>query len=155
MVCSFQVMEHVSELRRTIADCLVLLKPKGRFLLCVPSADSFVGVDINNPLNMPPHHISHWSDEALRSVARVFRLDLLQIEHEMLAEFHRRTFLELLTRRAINRVLGRPNEVFDVSATARIVAKLSTQVGKFLVKGFDDSRLYPRGHSVLAVYCKP
>jgi 2-polyprenyl-3-methyl-5-hydroxy-6-metoxy-1,4-benzoquinol methylase len=155
VVCSFQVMEHVSELRKTIADCLALLKPNGRFMLCVPSGDSFFGTGFNNLLDMPPHHISHWSDNALRSVATVFRLDLLHIEHEMLAEFHRRIYLELLTQRAINRFLGRPNKLLDGSATARVVARVSAQVGKFLVKGFDDPRLFPRGHSVMAVYSKP
>jgi SAM-dependent methyltransferase len=154
VVCSFQVMEHITDLRRTISECLELLKSGGLFFVCVPSADSYVGLSNNSLLNLPPHHTTHWSDQALRSIASLFRLELLHIEHEVLAPFHRCAYLDLIARRSINKLLGRPNKMLDTSLTARVVSKVSGKIGKFLGRGFDDSRLFPRGHSVLAVYRK-
>jgi SAM-dependent methyltransferase len=155
VVCSFQVMEHVTDLRTTIGECLELLKSGGYLLVCVPSADSYVGLNNNSLLNLPPHHASHWSDQVLRSVAGLFCLELVYIEHEVLAQFHKCGYLDLIARRAINKLLGRPNKLVDTSLTARVVAKVSSKIGKFLGRGFDDRRLFPHGHSVLAVYRKP
>ena len=42
----------------------------------MPSDDSFLALSVNN-LNMPPHHITRWSDQALRNLTKLLNVELV------------------------------------------------------------------------------
>ena len=75
VVCSFQVLEHVSDIQGFLAGCLRALKTGGLLIICVPSFDSYLRYQTNALLNLPPHHLSHWSDQCLRRIAQFSRCD--------------------------------------------------------------------------------
>ncbi len=85
-VCSFQVLEHISDVRPFIADCLLALRPGGMLIFGVPNNAGFVGMDQEAVLNMPPHHMGLWSETSLVALARVFPIELKAIKFEPLQE---------------------------------------------------------------------
>jgi 2-polyprenyl-3-methyl-5-hydroxy-6-metoxy-1,4-benzoquinol methylase len=98
VVCSFQVLEHVSDVAGFVDACVALLKPEGRLLLAVPSEDSFLTLDPNGPLNMPPHHVIRWTDQALKQLAARARMQVIQTWHEPVASYHQDWYKDVLAR---------------------------------------------------------
>ena len=132
------------------------MKPGGLLLYCVPSEDSYISLLRNAVLNMPPHHVTRWTDQALRSVARVFGLEVVAIDHEILAPMHVTTYSALIAERMLRRVLHLEAQkgLLDTSLRQRMLDKAAYRLGRLIEKGLDEEKLYPRGHSVLAVYRK-
>ena len=87
VVCSFQVLEHVSNPASFIGECLALLKPKGRLAICVPNNESFLRHQ-HNLLDMPPHHMTQWSIGAFRSLEKLYPMHLSCVKYEPLAPYH-------------------------------------------------------------------
>lgn len=70
VVCAFQVIEHVPDPLAFVAMMLTALKPGGRILIGVPCHPSMMTVIPNFVLNAPPHHLTLWTEKALRILAR-------------------------------------------------------------------------------------
>jgi SAM-dependent methyltransferase len=66
-VTSFQVLEHVPAPLTFLAQCRDWVRPGGRVLIGVPDQDSYLGHLSSLPLDLPPHHLSHWSALTLRT----------------------------------------------------------------------------------------
>lgn len=98
VVCSFQVLEHVPDPRAFLAESVALLKPGGRLIFCVPHADSFIRRE-RNPLDMPPHHVTRWTREAIHSLELLFGLSTVRIVEEPLAPYHVMGYLAANLRR--------------------------------------------------------
>jgi SAM-dependent methyltransferase len=75
-IVAFQVIEHVPNPGDTLRELVRLLRPGGELIIAVPNEDSLLGALEQNCLNMPPHHASRWSKEALNSIVRLFSLEL-------------------------------------------------------------------------------
>jgi 2-polyprenyl-3-methyl-5-hydroxy-6-metoxy-1,4-benzoquinol methylase len=154
VVAAFQVLEHVQSPARFLDSAVKLLKPGGMLIIAVPSEDSFMGDEVNNVLNVPPHHVTRWTDTALRNIADVTGLQLVHLEHETLSDMHVRPFAKAQVWRLLRRKLGIP--VSMVSRTAgqlwarALVRALSLSIEVRARRG--DRRQF--GHSVLAAYRK-
>jgi 2-polyprenyl-3-methyl-5-hydroxy-6-metoxy-1,4-benzoquinol methylase len=81
-VCSFQVLEHVSNPADFLAHCLRLLRPGGRLILGVPDCGGFLARDEEGLLNRPPHHLTWWSAATFRAFARHQGLEVERIAWE-------------------------------------------------------------------------
>ena len=154
VVCAFQVLEHVADIKSFIESSVQCLKPNGILIYSVPSADSFVSLAPNGFLNMPPHHISWWSDKALSNITDLFGIQLIDIYHEELAEIHKQWYAYIVTMRAINNVLGRKQPLIDRTPITNILKIPANIVGFFYKQWLNVKRILPRGHSVTAVYRK-
>ncbi len=157
VVCSFQVLEHIAEIHSFIEASIKCLKPGGLLIYSVPSADSFIASVKNSILNMPPHHISWWSDKSLQHIAHIFGLKVIDIHHEKLAEIHRRWYVSSILLKALENSIGYKsnNLLIDRSWLYKIMSRISVLGSKWLEKGLLDSRFLPNGHSVTIVYQKP
>lgn len=157
IICCFQVLEHVEDPKLLIDTMKLVVKEKGKIIISVPSYDSFVSLSSNNILNMPPHHLTIWSDKSLAHIANVCGLELIVIEHERLSSIHKRwyantlaqVYLMKLFNRPIPRLLGQKRN-FDW-----VLLKISSIIGYVLEKLFTDDRFLPNGHTVTAIYQKP
>lgn len=85
VVCSFQVMEHVSEIKDIIEASVQILKPGGKLLFSVPNNNPFLyRFDKLNTLNLPPHHLNLWDEESLMKLSKFFQLKIIDIVTEPL-----------------------------------------------------------------------
>lgn len=146
VVCSFQVLEHVSNPFSFLNSSIQTLKKGGLLIIAVPSEDSFLRHVTNGILNMPPHHISRWSDDTLNYLIKIFDLELIEIYHEKIQKIHRRYFLSTL----ISNIFLKPKLV-DLNIRRKIVSKVSSLLARFVEKNIKKEFL-PNGHSVIGVY---
>lgn len=87
VVCSFQVLEHVTQPGAFLDAASRLLSPGGKLLLGLPNAQSFLRYQFNL-LDLPPHHMTRWTDKVLAHLQRWFPLKLVHILYEPLADYH-------------------------------------------------------------------
>lgn len=89
-VCSFQVLEHVSNPREFIEGMIGLLKPGGKLVLSVPNAAVMRRIDPNceSLLDQPPHHMGHWDEGTFASLERLLPVRLMSTRREPLARYH-------------------------------------------------------------------
>ena len=90
VICSFQVLEHVSQPREFLEGMLRNLKVGGRLILSVPNAAVMRRIDPDNQnlLNQPPHHMGQWDENVFRSLQTVIPVRLKSIHREPLASYH-------------------------------------------------------------------
>jgi 2-polyprenyl-3-methyl-5-hydroxy-6-metoxy-1,4-benzoquinol methylase len=148
LVTSFQVCEHVSNVKDIIEAKLLSLKIGGRMIIAVPSEDSFLAVVTNGILNLPPHHVTRWPDKVFYFIAEKYNLELERIHHEILQDIHVHWYLGILIQNSILRP-----KLIDSSYSRKIVNKISALLSKVLIRGFKDC-MKPNGHTVLAVFRK-
>lgn len=68
VVCTFQVLEHVPDPARYLADCHRLLKPGGLMVFSVPNHDYVIHRDMLDPLDLPPHHMNQFNPQTAARV---------------------------------------------------------------------------------------
>jgi 2-polyprenyl-3-methyl-5-hydroxy-6-metoxy-1,4-benzoquinol methylase len=68
IVASFQVLEHITNVKNFFESSLKLLKKNGLLIVSVPNNDSFIKYDYQNVLNMPPHHMGIWTKTSLLKI---------------------------------------------------------------------------------------
>ena len=118
--------------------------PTKRLIIAVPAEDSFVGVTTNGILNMPPHHISRYSDKCLENIAEIFGIRLVALIHEPLQKEHRAYYKSV----AWANMWLKPRLI-----DTRLVRKVVNRLG-FFARRLGLIRV-PKGlfgHTVLAVY---
>ncbi len=81
VVCHFQVLEHVTHPLAFLTACTALMKPGGLLVVAVPSEDSFLSIVEGGFLNMPPHHLTRWTDSALGFAMKEVGLKPIEIWH--------------------------------------------------------------------------
>jgi SAM-dependent methyltransferase len=150
-VVSFQVVEHVPAVGQFLRDCRRSLRPGGRLVISVPSHDGFMGAELNNILDLPPHHITQWSDRCLGELASLFDLRLVSLEHDDIAPYHRANYLH---QKALDGLGFRRTDARPIRASRafrsfdQVVSKAAGAWGRLrhpaLPPGF--------GHSVTACY---
>lgn len=154
VVCSFQVLEHVEEPGAFFHACAQALKPGGKLIVAVPSQDSFLSVAANSPLNMPPHHLTRWSDRALTNLARQEGFASAQIWHEPVADFHRDWHATTLAFYALSRCGFIKPRLIDDSLRYRLFGRL-LQLGRvrdYLARRVSKNRPDLQfGHTVMMV----
>jgi hypothetical protein len=120
--------------------------------LSVPNDEGFVGLQRNNVLNFPPHHLSRWSAASLRSIEGLFPLTLEVLDFEVMRDEH-------VLPCAKSKVLNALHPVDDVSRFQPAPAWARAPLGSFVSAmargvawGLNRSADRPQGHSVTAVF---
>jgi 2-polyprenyl-3-methyl-5-hydroxy-6-metoxy-1,4-benzoquinol methylase len=151
--CAFQVLEHVPDVFEFLEAMTKALKPGGKLIIAVPSEASYISRANNLALNLPPHHMSRYTDLALKNVCKYLPVDLLALEHDPLQPQHYFDYPYQITMEALRNWLGFKYKSVDNSFLNKLLRIPATLIGKLLKKGFFSGNT-PIGHTVLAVYVK-
>lgn len=146
-VVAFQVLEHVPAPASFLRAAAACVAPGGRLVLAVPSEDGFVGGAVNDPLNAPPHHVTRWADRTLEHVAELFGLELVTVQHEAVADIHRRWANKVAVERRLRRLLGLGHSLIDMRWRGQLASRLADRMSRRLPV---PRRVH--GHTVVAVY---
>ena len=124
-ICTFQVLEHISEPGSFIRSCLELLAPHGRLVISVPNNARLRHLDPDGQdlLNHPPHHMGKWDENVFRSLEKFFPVLVESVSFDFLHPNHVKPFL----RRHIMRApLFRGRLEGIVSRFSRVLARIVT-----------------------------
>lgn len=152
VVCSFQVLEHTDKPKSFLEGCVKALKPGGTLILTVPSENSFLEHIQDFALNMPPHHVTKWSDKCLSNICALNGLELVELYHEPLDSFHIPWFFNSMAVSQLNKTLGIKHSLLKHPRHW-----VSHWVSKLMFKVFGEglpSAYQGHGHTVIAVYKK-
>ncbi len=138
-VCSFQVLEHISNPEEFIRCSSNLLRRGGKMILGLPNADSFLKYQFNI-LDMPPHHMTRWSPRTLPFFSELFPLHLERIEFEPLTPYHIDGFVNAYSSNMEKRI-----------PSLRRYHMVNKSFLRFLVRKFNLYKLI-RGQSLYAVF---
>lgn len=154
-VCMFQVLEHVADVNGILKCCLGCLKDGGKLIVSVPNDDSFIGMEVNNVLNMPPHHATRWNAATFPVMAQMYGLTIGGLYEERLADYHIRNYARCVSSRGLARVLRRGSRLLDGMAGSLIWRGVSAMLGMPIEMALKCGvRQRPKGHSIVAVLCK-
>lgn len=151
VVCFFQVLEHIGDIRGFLDACVRCLKPGGRLIFSVPNARSFLGHQPDNILNMPPHHVTWWTETPIRNLASELQLQVETIVEDDLTPFYDRDFMKVLAMNYLRR-LFKVEQKFELEgysySVRRYISALAARLLAPCVTGIGSTA---RGHSITAV----
>ncbi len=152
VVCSFQVLEHTSDPKSFIESCIKVLKPGGTLIITTPSEDSWIQYKQDFCLNMPPHHVTKWTDKCLKNISKLFGVKHVDIHHEPLDFFHISWYFNSLFVYRLNSLLKIKHSLLK-SKRHLVQHFIANALSKVLGKELPDA-FKPHGHTVISVYKK-
>ncbi|MFO0321512.1 MAG: class I SAM-dependent methyltransferase [Bacteroidota bacterium] len=145
IVCSFQVLEHISDINLIIQDSLKALKKGGRLIVAVPNNDASFMKNNSHPskyLNMPPHHVNLFNEQSLYKLQEIFNLKLCEILKEPIQENH----IDVLLYNEIARIFNN----YTFFAKLFWYFKLNVFIKPF----YRLTQKSSLGHTIIAIYEK-
>ena len=141
VICSYQVLEHVSDPLEFIEDAINLLVPGGRIIFSVPNGEVMNKIDNGNDtlLNQPPHHMSHWNKQVFFALQKILPLKVKSIHYEPLQDYH--------AEWVINGYLRKKFSFFGKTASRILFNRYSTLPFQWLAK--IGLKKYIPGHTLL------
>jgi 2-polyprenyl-3-methyl-5-hydroxy-6-metoxy-1,4-benzoquinol methylase len=153
VACSFQVMEHVDDVYGVVKAQVDCLKPGGMLIIAVPAENSYLNEAFNLSLNLPPHHMSRWSNNTFEKLAEVMNIKLEKLHHLPLQEMHYHDYAFNLSYRAMRNATGLKYKSIDYSLHSRFNHAVSLVLSKILKNGFYKENL-PKGHTIIGIFTK-
>jgi SAM-dependent methyltransferase len=142
VACSFQVLEHIADVRGFITDGLNSVKSGGYLIFGVPNNDSLLKDDQYAFSNMPPHHMGLWTPAIFKKLAKYYPLDVVEIHAETLQPYHYRWYYQVYFGNQFKR-FGFVGKVFN---------KLAYElIGKWIIARKAHTIT---GHTIVAVFKK-
>ena len=142
LVCSYQVLEHISEVNSFIRAQINCLKKGGKLIISVPNNDSFIKYTKGGLLNFPPHHMGLWDKRSLKNLVNLFDIKVDKILFEPLQEYHLDWYINSMIQNRINK-----NKIISV-----VFKKLKLiYVYTYFVKKIKNKI---HGHSIMVIYTK-
>jgi len=143
LVCSFQVLEHISDVHSFLKAKINCLKKGGTLLISVPNNNSFIKNE-DSCLNMPPHHIGLWNEKSLKALEKIFPVKLLNIHFEPLQDYHVSGYVNAVNYYKYPKLLGKIIRRFN-----RIIGVYDNQLKKTL-----SEKKQLIGHTILVSFEK-
>lgn len=142
LVCSYQVLEHISEVNTFIKAQIDCLKIGGKLIIAVPNNNSFIKYSKGGFLNFPPHHMGWWNKKSLENLVNIYNLKVDKILFEPLQKYHIDWFVESTIEGIIfkNKFL---KFIFD-----------KLKLKSFYFKIVNKVRTKIKGHTIMIIYTK-
>ncbi|MBB1192503.1 hypothetical protein DNC80_02325 [Flavobacterium sp. SOK18b] len=142
LVCSFQVLEHISNVNAFITAQIDCLKKGGKLVVSVPNNDSFIKYSKGGLLNFPPHHMGLWNKKSLTNLVNIFNLQVDKVTYEPLQDYHFDWYISSVFNNFISK-----NKIFKIIFNRYTFKKIF----KFFVS---KTRYKIHGHTVNVIFTK-
>ena len=87
VVCNFQVLEHIVDIKSFIDASLKVLKTGGKMIIAVPNNNPYLFEwDDYHTLNLPPHHAGLWNKTVFKKMENIFSIKNTHAHTEPLGE---------------------------------------------------------------------
>lgn len=141
VACSFQVLEHIQDVKDFMLSSSKCLKSGGKLIISVPDNESFVG-DLNAYSNMPPYHVGRYTIDSLKKIGILFGFKVLYTAKEPLQKYHYQSVESIIF-----------DKMFENS---KMIGKLISKAGgrKIIRKMVNISGKWMNGHSLFIVLQK-
>jgi 2-polyprenyl-3-methyl-5-hydroxy-6-metoxy-1,4-benzoquinol methylase len=124
VVTSFQVLEHIGNVKSFLSAKLDLLKSGGSLVIGVPYSNPYLyKKDKYHTLNLPPHHMGLWNEESFRNLTKIFDIEICSLQIDRVDDLPYYTSVQLgmlrqykylmkksklmrVTSRKFNKILG-------------------------------------------------
>ena len=153
IVCAFQILEYVEYPLRFLEACFSCLKKGGKLFISVPSEDSFTSLIPNYIINMPPFCQTRWTDNALKTIAKIFNCHSHYLIPDFLQPLHIKLYSEGLAEYFAYKHIGVDSFLTSIKAHQKI-EKIKNKYINGLVNQAVNFNTEIRGHDVLALYVK-
>ena len=150
VVCSFHVLEHVTNPYSFIEHSLKKLKKGGKFICAVPCSNSLLTSNINHVLNMPPHHITRWNIETFDFICSNFNLNKIHFYNDEV--LNNRDYFEKEVETIFFNFFLSSNRIVIRINYLRNFKKILRRVSKFLQfhKFFKSKKKYGKNMMLIA-----
>lgn len=101
-IVSFEVLEHLPNPKFILQRICELLSPGGILILAVPNPSSYIKEFDHILLDMPPHHVTRWSQKTFEYITTQFSIQLVGISNEPLRYDHYQSYLGMLASKNYN-----------------------------------------------------
>jgi SAM-dependent methyltransferase len=82
VVCLFQVLEHIHNIKPFLESSLQALRKGGSLIIGVPNNEPyFQAYNKFSTLNLPPHHMGLWNKESFEKLQDIFPVKLSQVAY--------------------------------------------------------------------------
>ncbi len=129
VVCSFHVLEHVTNPYTFIESSLKTLKKGGTFICAVPCSNSFLTSNHNHVLNIPPHHISRWNSKTFEYVCEEFNLSLQNLYNDKIS--NNRNYFELKVKTTFFNFFIQKKQILINDKFIKIFDNLFKKINRF------------------------
>jgi len=148
-VIACQVLEHVENVHTFIESSIRLTKKGGLLIFSVPSRDTFMSDEINNVLNMPPHHQTLWGASVFSNMEDIYKLKIMNIVNHRLEPIHYMSYAKTMSGNLLGRGI-RINKLLSKPFWSKLHGVISLPL--YMYAKFFSGRI--SGHSITVVFMR-
>jgi 2-polyprenyl-3-methyl-5-hydroxy-6-metoxy-1,4-benzoquinol methylase len=142
MVCMFQVLEHIYDVKTFLQDCLTVLKPGGKLVIGVPNSEPFfLGYDKYCTLNLPPHHMGLWNKGVFEKIAPLFNIKMLQVQYDVKGSIKIEAYLRAKYITGIKSPAGKHTTAEKIKMILMGIVTVPATIVKKVTKGINGSHI--------------
>ncbi len=128
-ICMFQVLEHTADPLAFLRIYARLLRPGGTLIVTTPDADGPIRNFPEALTELPPHHLTQWTERTFRRCLPRFGFEITAVRNEPLPDYLWESYLPVQWEHGIW-----PAAVFDPAARRQGRESVSERI-EFAVKG--------------------
>ena len=141
-ITMFQVLEHLSSPFEMLEKLKSLLRPGGLFIVSVPDCSGPIRHFENALTELPPHHVTRWYGDSLRTCFTQRQFDVIDIKYEPLPDYLWDSYLPvMLTKDFLPSAVG--GFINRIKVTRTLIAVL---------RALRVKSLPIRGHTLYAAF---
>ncbi len=142
VVCMFQVLEHIYDVKSFLEDALKSLKKGGKLVIGVPNNEPyFQGFDKYCTLNLPPHHMGLWNKEVFEKTAQLFNLKMQKIVYDVKGSIKTYAYLKAKYMAHVKSPAGKHTNGEKIKMLAYGLITVPVAIIKKVTKGINGSHI--------------
>ena len=142
VICMFQVLEHIYDVKEFIDSTLKALKKGGKLIIGVPNNQPyFLGYDKYCTLNLPPHHMGLWNEDVFKKFAKLFNLSILEVKYDTKGRILTEAYLRAKYLTGVKSLIGKHSLLEKIKIGFLAFITLPATIIKKRTKGLNGSHM--------------